>query len=119
MLIHVHLSLCYLSLYLDFGLQSIIVFKFVYVFSSASVPRAKDGAFLQMKLLYNPFVHVLRFLLQWMDLSCSCLLPTYLNLFYVVVYKVGSNSPICETQQKLSFFPSSRQIKERIGTIGG
>ncbi|XP_052174705.1 E3 ubiquitin-protein ligase AIRP2-like isoform X3 [Diospyros lotus] len=56
---------------------------------AASIPRAKDGTFLQMKLLYNPSVHVLRFLLQWMDLSCSCLLPSYLNLFYVVVYKVS------------------------------
>ncbi|GKC46189.1 hypothetical protein Tco_1063911, partial [Tanacetum coccineum] len=28
------------------------------------------------------------FLLQWIDSTCTCLLPRYLNLFHVIVYKV-------------------------------
>lgn len=41
-----------------------------------------------MKLVYNHLAPVFLFLLQWMDCSCSCLLPTYLNLFHVLIYKV-------------------------------
>ncbi|XP_041012920.1 E3 ubiquitin-protein ligase AIRP2-like isoform X1 [Juglans microcarpa x Juglans regia] len=55
---------------------------------AAAIPRAKGGAHLQMKLVYNHFAPLFLFLLQWMDCSCTCLLPRYLNLFHILVYKV-------------------------------
>lgn len=55
---------------------------------AGAIPRAKGGARLQMKLVYNHWTPLLFFLLQWMDCSCMCLLPRYLNLFHVLVYKV-------------------------------
>ncbi|KAG9129981.1 hypothetical protein Leryth_007115, partial [Lithospermum erythrorhizon] len=58
---------------------------------AAAIPRAKGGARLQMNLVYNQFAPVFLFLLQWMDCSFSYLLPRYLNLFHVVIYKVYKN----------------------------
>uniref|UniRef100_A0A5B7ASW1 RING-type domain-containing protein n=1 Tax=Davidia involucrata TaxID=16924 RepID=A0A5B7ASW1_DAVIN len=58
---------------------------------AASIPRAKSSACLQMKLVYNHFAPLFLFLLQWMDCSCTCLLPSYLNLFHILVYKVCSD----------------------------
>uniref|UniRef100_A0A5B7C4B8 Uncharacterized protein n=1 Tax=Davidia involucrata TaxID=16924 RepID=A0A5B7C4B8_DAVIN len=55
---------------------------------AAAIPRAKGGAHLQMKLVYNHLAPLLLFLLQWLDCSCTCLLPKYLNLFHILVYKV-------------------------------
>lgn len=55
---------------------------------AASIPRAKGGAHLEMKLVYNHLAPLFLFLLQWMDCSCLCLVPQYLNLFNILVYKV-------------------------------
>ncbi|CAI9093295.1 OLC1v1028765C2 [Oldenlandia corymbosa var. corymbosa] len=55
---------------------------------AAEIPRGKRGARLQMKLVYNQLAPLFLFLLQWMDCSCTCLLPRYLNLFHVLIYKV-------------------------------
>ncbi|KAL8042530.1 hypothetical protein ABFX02_09G057800 [Erythranthe guttata] len=55
---------------------------------AASISRAKGCACLQMKLEYNHLAPVYLFLLQWLNCSSSCLLPSYLNLFHIVVYKV-------------------------------
>lgn len=55
---------------------------------AAAIPRAKDGARFQMKLVHDQLTPLIMFLLQWIDSSCTCLLPRYLNLFHVVVYKV-------------------------------
>ncbi|PON91432.1 Cdk-activating kinase assembly factor [Trema orientale] len=55
---------------------------------AASIPRAKGGACLQMKLVYNNWAPLFLFLLQWLDCSCTCLLPRYLNFFHIIVYKV-------------------------------
>lgn len=55
---------------------------------AAEIPRGKGGARVQMKLVYNHLAPVFLFLLQWMDGSCTCLLPRYLNLFHVLIYKV-------------------------------
>lgn len=41
-----------------------------------------------MKLVYSNLAPVLLFLLQWMDCSCTCLLPSYFNFFHITVYKV-------------------------------
>ncbi|XP_038997271.1 E3 ubiquitin-protein ligase AIRP2-like [Hibiscus syriacus] len=55
---------------------------------AAAIPRAKSGARIQMKLAYNHLDPIFLFLLQWMDSSCICLLPRYLDLFHILVYKV-------------------------------
>ncbi|GFZ21182.1 RING/U-box superfamily protein [Actinidia rufa] len=55
---------------------------------ASAIPRAKSGARLQMKLVYNHLAPLFLFLLQWMDCSCTGLLPRYINLFHVLVYKV-------------------------------
>ncbi|CAK9171558.1 unnamed protein product [Ilex paraguariensis] len=55
---------------------------------AASVPIGKGGACLQIKLVYNPLAPIVLFLLQWMDRSCTCLLPSYTNLFHIVVCQV-------------------------------
>ncbi|KVH88946.1 Zinc finger, RING/FYVE/PHD-type [Cynara cardunculus var. scolymus] len=55
---------------------------------AAAIPRAKDGARFQMKLVYNELAPLVMFLLQWIDSSCTCLLPRYLNPVHVRVYKV-------------------------------
>ncbi|KAL3342747.1 hypothetical protein AABB24_026667 [Solanum stoloniferum] len=58
---------------------------------AASIPRFKNGTCLQMKLVYSNLAPVLLFLLQWMDCSCTCLLPSYFNFFHITVYKVIPN----------------------------
>lgn len=63
-----------------------------WVFRAAAIPRAKGGARLQMKLVYNHLAPLFLFLLQWMDCSCTCLLPRYLSFFHILVYKVGSST---------------------------
>ncbi|KAL2559897.1 RING/U-box superfamily protein [Forsythia ovata] len=55
---------------------------------AAAIPKAKDGAHLQMKLVYNQLAPLFLFLLQWMDCSCMCFFPRYLNFFHVLIYKV-------------------------------
>ncbi|XP_071736423.1 E3 ubiquitin-protein ligase AIRP2-like [Rutidosis leptorrhynchoides] len=55
---------------------------------AAAIPRAKDGVRFQMKLVYNELAPLIMFLFQWIDSSCSCLLPRYFNPVYVLVYKV-------------------------------
>ncbi|KAF5730922.1 hypothetical protein HS088_TW19G00524 [Tripterygium wilfordii] len=58
---------------------------------AASIPGAKDGSYLQMKLVYNHFAPICLFLLQWIDCSCTFLLSNCLNLFHIAVYKVCSD----------------------------
>lgn len=55
---------------------------------AAAIPREKSGARLQMKLTYNGLAPVFLFLLRWIDSSCICLLPGYMNFFHVLIYKV-------------------------------
>ncbi|KAK7815406.1 e3 ubiquitin-protein ligase airp2 [Quercus suber] len=64
---------------------------------AASIPRGKGGACFQMKLVYNHLAPILLFFLQWIDCSCTCLLSSYLNLFHIVVFKMGGQiSPHAE-----------------------
>ncbi|CAK9172381.1 unnamed protein product [Ilex paraguariensis] len=58
---------------------------------AAAIPRAKGGTRLQMKLVYNHLAPLFFFLLQWMDCSCTCFFPRYLNLFHILVYKVDTD----------------------------
>ncbi|GJS66331.1 E3 ubiquitin protein ligase AIRP2-like protein [Tanacetum coccineum] len=56
--------------------------------TAAAIPKTKDGARFQMKLVHDQLIPFIMFLLPWIDSSCTCLLPRYLNLFHVIVYKV-------------------------------
>ncbi|KAL8142009.1 hypothetical protein V2J09_015041 [Rumex salicifolius] len=58
---------------------------------AASIPRSKNGEWLQMKLVQNQWAPLILYLLQWLDCSCLCLRPTYLNLFHVTIYKVNED----------------------------
>ncbi|KAF5746510.1 RING/U-box superfamily protein [Tripterygium wilfordii] len=79
---------------------------------AAVIPRAKGGARLEMKLVYNHLAPLFLFLLQWMDCSCICLLPRYLNFFHILVYKVYSDG-----RPKLSTWGRKATIKEFYGII--
>ncbi|XP_022951171.1 uncharacterized protein LOC111454098 [Cucurbita moschata] len=55
---------------------------------AVAIPRAKHGSYLQMKLVYSQLAPLFLFLMQWVDCSCTCVLPRYLNFFHILVYKV-------------------------------
>ncbi|KAF5741130.1 RING/U-box superfamily protein [Tripterygium wilfordii] len=79
---------------------------------AAAIPKGKGGARLEMKLVYNHLAALYLFLLQWMDCSCICLLPRYLNLFHILVYKVYSDD-----RPKLSTCGRKATMKEFYGII--
>ncbi|XP_013721549.1 E3 ubiquitin-protein ligase AIRP2 isoform X2 [Brassica napus] len=54
---------------------------------AAEIPMGKSGVRLQMKLVCSNLAPFFIFLLQWMDISC--LLPSYFDFFYILIYKVG------------------------------
>lgn len=81
----------WLSVKVDAALLNQLLSKLgFWIFRAAVIPRAKSGARLQLKLVYNQLAPLYLFLLQWLDCSCTCLLPRYLNFFHILVYKVGS-----------------------------
>ncbi|OVA20511.1 zinc finger protein [Macleaya cordata] len=55
---------------------------------ATTIPRAKDGAYLQMKLAYDHVAPLFLFLLQWLDYTCTCLLPRYSSFLDILIYKV-------------------------------
>ncbi|XP_073138766.1 E3 ubiquitin-protein ligase AIRP2-like [Henckelia pumila] len=55
---------------------------------AAAIPRARSGTRLEMKLVYNDIAPLLLHLIQWMECSCSCISPRYLNLSYILICKV-------------------------------
>ncbi|KAK9734063.1 hypothetical protein RND81_04G112200 [Saponaria officinalis] len=67
---------------------------------AASIPRNKSGEWLQMKLVHNHMAPLILFFLQWIDCSCTCLLPSCLNLFYVVIYKVNKDGRLDITSHR-------------------
>ncbi|GLT38368.1 hypothetical protein SLA2020_126240 [Shorea laevis] len=79
---------------------------------AASIPRAKGGAHFQMKLVYNHLAPLFLFLLRWMDCSCTCLLPGYLSLFHILVYKVHADG-----RSNLSRHGRKATIREFYGVI--
>ncbi|KAK8485525.1 hypothetical protein V6N13_090445 [Hibiscus sabdariffa] len=79
---------------------------------AAAIPRAKGGAHLQIKLVYNQLAPLFLFLQQWMDSSCICLLPRYLDLFHVLVYKVYGDG-----RSKISNHGRKATIREFYGVI--
>ncbi|KDP26729.1 hypothetical protein JCGZ_17887 [Jatropha curcas] len=79
---------------------------------AAAIPRGKSGARLQMKLVYNQWTPLFLFLLQRLSCSCICLLPRYLNLFHILIYKVYADS-----RPKLSTHGRKATIKDFYGVI--
>ncbi|XP_010556361.1 PREDICTED: uncharacterized protein LOC104825686 [Tarenaya hassleriana] len=79
---------------------------------ATAIPMGKDGMRLQMKLVHNNLASLLLLLFQWLDFSCSCLVPRYLNLFHVLVYKVHSDG-----QPKLTTHGRKATISEFYGVI--
>ncbi|OWM89712.1 hypothetical protein CDL15_Pgr024461 [Punica granatum] len=55
---------------------------------AAAIPNSKGGVRLRMKLVCNNWAPLFFFLLRWVDYSCACFLPGYLNLFHILIYKV-------------------------------
>ncbi|WCJ38649.1 RING/U-box superfamily protein [Euphorbia peplus] len=79
---------------------------------ASAIPRGKGGARFQMKLVYNQWAPLFLFLLQRIDCSCICLLPRYLNLFHILVYKIQADGrPNLSTQGRKA------TIKEFYGVI--
>lgn len=72
----------------------------LYISRAEAIPMGKNNVRLQMKLIHSNFASLLLILLRWIDLSCSCFVPRYLNLFHVLVYKVSS----CPCDVKVSSF---------------
>ncbi|CAA7017853.1 unnamed protein product [Microthlaspi erraticum] len=72
----------------------------------------KNNVRLQMKLVHSNFASFLLILLRWIDLSCSCFVLRYLNLFHVLVYKVYSDG-----QPKLTTQGRKATISEFYGVI--
>ncbi|CAH2041075.1 unnamed protein product [Thlaspi arvense] len=56
-----------------------------------AIPRAEGGVHLKMKVVYNHLAPLFLYFLQWIDCSCSCLLPRYLNFCHILVYKVSTD----------------------------
>ncbi|XP_022736769.1 uncharacterized protein LOC111289751 [Durio zibethinus] len=79
---------------------------------AASIPRAKGGGCLQMKLVYNHLAPIFLFFLQWLDGSCSCLLSSYVNLFHIVVYQV-----CCDGRPTMSSCRRKATIREFYSVI--
>ncbi|CAF1973394.1 unnamed protein product [Brassica oleracea var. botrytis] len=67
---------------------------------AAEIPMGKSGVRLQMKLVCSNLAPFFIFLLQWMDISC--LLPSYFDFFYILIYKVLMDGGIYPgTEEKL------------------
>lgn len=79
---------------------------------AAAIPKAKGGTRLQMKLVYDHWAPVFWFLIQWMNSSCICLLPRYLNLFHILIYKVYADG-----RPKLSTRGRKATIRDFYGII--
>ncbi|KAF6165387.1 hypothetical protein GIB67_018831 [Kingdonia uniflora] len=58
---------------------------------ASAIPKGKGGEYLQMKLACDSLAPLYLFLLQWVDSSCTCLLPQYSSLFHILIYKVDAD----------------------------
>ncbi|GMH16744.1 hypothetical protein Nepgr_018585 [Nepenthes gracilis] len=79
---------------------------------AASIPRSKSGDWLRMKLIYSHWAPLILYILQWIDCSCTCLLPRYLNLFHIVIDKVSADG-----RPNLSSHRRRASIQEFYGVI--
>ncbi|PKA60226.1 hypothetical protein AXF42_Ash008285 [Apostasia shenzhenica] len=90
---------------------------------AGAIQRAYGGACLQMKLSYSPLAPFFLFLLQWVDCLSSHILPSYLGILHILVYKVyvDGNSTISTYERRASLkefyaviYPTLQQIESSL-----
>ncbi|KAL0903726.1 hypothetical protein M5K25_028124 [Dendrobium thyrsiflorum] len=72
-----------------------------------AVHKAYGGACLQMKLSYSPMAPIFLFLLQWVNCVPTYVLPSYLGLLQIVIYKVNTDE-----KSTVSAYERGASIKE-------
>ncbi|XP_050375123.1 E3 ubiquitin-protein ligase AIRP2-like [Argentina anserina] len=87
---------------------------------AASLPRDYGGDCIQMRWSYSPFAPLFLYFIEWMDYSCTDILPNYLGLLHILVYKVHVDGvpSISSKEQKISIrefygviYPYLRQLE--------
>ncbi|PRQ40059.1 putative transcription factor C2H2 family [Rosa chinensis] len=87
---------------------------------AASLPRDYGGNSIQMRLSYSPFAPLFLYFIEWMDYSCTDILPNYLGLLHIIVYKVYVDGvpSISSKEQKVTIrefyaviYPYLRQLE--------
>ncbi|XP_004310017.1 PREDICTED: peroxisome biogenesis factor 10-like [Fragaria vesca subsp. vesca] len=87
---------------------------------AASLPRDYGGNCIQMRLSYSPFAPLFLYFIEWMDYSCTDILPNYLGLLHILVYKVYVDGvpSISSKEQKVTIrefygviYPYLRQLE--------
>ncbi|KAG0480805.1 hypothetical protein HPP92_011381 [Vanilla planifolia] len=90
---------------------------------AGAVHRAYGGSCLQMKLSYSPLAPVFLFLLQWVDCLPTYIIPSYLGLLQILVYKVyvDGKSTISTYERRASLrefyaiiYPSLQQLESNL-----
>ncbi|KAH6798720.1 RING/U-box superfamily protein [Perilla frutescens var. frutescens] len=79
---------------------------------AAAIPKAKGGARLQMKLVYNHLTPIYLYFLKWIDCSCIYFLPRFLNPFHILIYKVYTDG-----RPKISTIGRKASIKDFYAVI--
>lgn len=77
-----------------------------------TVHGAYGGACLQMKLSHGPLAPLFVFLFQWMDCVPTYVLPSYLGLLQILVYKV-----YVDAKSSISAYERRASIREFYGII--
>ncbi|XP_061990687.1 E3 ubiquitin-protein ligase AIRP2-like isoform X2 [Rosa rugosa] len=87
---------------------------------ASSLPRDYGGNSIQMRLSYSPFAPLFLYFIEWMDYSCTDILPNYLGLLHILVYKVYVDGvpSISSKEQKVTIrefyaviYPYLRQLE--------
>ncbi|CAL2231030.1 unnamed protein product [Prunus armeniaca] len=55
---------------------------------AAALPKDYGGNCIHMRLSYSPFAPIFLYFIEWMDYSCTDILPNYLGLLHILVYTV-------------------------------
>ncbi|KAL6186399.1 hypothetical protein ACLB2K_042519 [Fragaria x ananassa] len=93
---------------------------------AASLPRDYGGNCIQMRLSYSPFAPLFLYFIEWMDYSCTDILPNYLGLLHILVYKVYVDEvpSISSKEQKITIrefygviYPYLRQLESEFNEL--
>ncbi|KAK4758096.1 hypothetical protein SAY87_019397 [Trapa incisa] len=91
---------------------------------ASALPRNYCGGdTIQMRLCYSPFAPLFMFFMEWMDYSCTDIVPSYLGLLHILVYADGVPA-LCSKERKASLrefyaviYPSLRILEGQISEI--
>lgn len=83
--VQIHFDLCWQKKKM---ILSSLVFEMGFC-RAAALPKDYGGNCIQMRLSYSPFAPIFLYFIEWMDYSCTDILPNYLGLLHIIVYKVG------------------------------